>query len=516
MNMSAISKTMGIVIIVIILVAIIGVVAWITTQPGPQPSPTPTTSPTTTPTTSPTETPTETTTTTTTTTPPEITIEINGAVLRVPEEFRDFVEKAKNGEINVTIYFGHALAPEERDSFIKVIDMFMQEYPGINVVEKFYGGMGELQSSVIAIASLPPDQREALIGNAPDVFTWAHDWVGWFADSGYIIPLEDYIGYDAIDDIAELILPTALSAVTYETKTYGLPYAGEALALYVNTNLVSEPPTTFEEMKQIMEQFYNPSEGTYGIAGQIVGIYHINAWVTAHGGFFYDDITKQLGLTKPETIEGVKFFVANILRYMDVSDLGHDYQRRLFGTGKVPFYISGPWDVKYAVDTLGIDSFTVVPFPKIGDKVPKPFSGFRNMYLSVMAQAGGIERTYASILFVLYVALNDEALLTLVDELGYVPVKYSVADYVTEHVDEKPLYKIILGFYNQLMNSIPMPKDKNMQTVWGVDTYLQAVWQAYAQAISEGKTPDEAVEIALEKVEQALQDAYNEISTKIE
>ena len=279
--------------------------------------------------------------------------------------------------------------------------------------------------------------------------------------------------------------------------------------------MVSNPPRTFAELKQIMQQYYNPSAGTYGMSGQVAGIYHINAWVTAHGGFFYDDVTKQLGFTKPETIEGVKFFVANVLRYMDISDLGHDYQRRLFGGGKTPFYISGPWDVRYAVETLGIDSFTIVPLPSIDGKIPRPFGGFRNMYISVMATAGGIERTYASILLVLYVSLNDESILTLVDELGYVPVKYSVAEYVTAHVDEKPLYKIILGFYEQLRNSVPMPKDKNMQAVWGADTYLQAIWQAYAEAINQGKSPDEAVEAALAKVEQALQDAYNEISQKI-
>jgi arabinogalactan oligomer/maltooligosaccharide transport system substrate-binding protein len=517
MSIDAITKTTAIILMVIVVIAVVGVLAWIMSQP---PQTTPTTPPTpTTPIT--TTTPPITTTTPTTTTqpattaPPANTIKIGNVEIRVPAEFKEFVEKARNGQVSVTIYFGHSLAPEERDEFIKAVNKFKQEYPGINVIEKGYGGMGDLQSSVIAAASLPPEQRESLVGQAPDVFTWAHDWVGWFADSGYIIPLEDYIGYDAIDDISEYILPSALSAVTYKTKTYGVPYAGEALALFVNTKMVPNPPTTFTEMKQIMEQYYNPGVGTYGISAEIAGIYHINAWVTAQGGFFYDDVTKQLGLTKPETINGVKFFVSSILRYMDISDLGHDYQRRLFGTGKTPFYISGPWDVKYTVDTLGLDNFTVVPLPSVDGKIPKPFSGFRNMYISVMATAGGKERTYASILFVLYISLNDDILMTLVNQLGYVPVKYSIADYVTNHVNENPLYKVILGFYNQLKNSVPMPKDKNMQIVWGVDTYLKAVWQAYAEAINQGKTPDEAVQAALSKVEQALQDAYNDVSQRI-
>jgi len=86
---------------------------------------------------------TTTTTTTTATTPVSSTITIGNVTIRVPEEFAKFVEKVKTGEVKVTIYFGHALNPEERDSFIKVINAFKQEYPGIDVVEKRYGGMGE-------------------------------------------------------------------------------------------------------------------------------------------------------------------------------------------------------------------------------------------------------------------------------------------------------------------------------------------------------------------------------------
>jgi arabinogalactan oligomer/maltooligosaccharide transport system substrate-binding protein len=444
-----------------------------------------------------------------------VKITIGNVELRVPREFAEFAEKAGRGEVKVTIYFGNALAPEERVGFYKAIDQFRRKYPGIEVKIIEYGGMGDLKGAVSASGALPPEQREAIIGSVPDVFTWAHDWIGGFADKGYIIALEDYIGVDAVEDVSEHLLPSAMAAVTYLGKTYGLPYAGEALALFVNTRLVSTPPTTFSELKKIMEQFYNPTAGTYGISGMVVGVYHINAWVTAHGGFFYDEVRRELGHLKPETSEGIKFFVLNILRYMDISDLGHDYQRRLFGTGKAPFYISGPWDVRYAIETLGLDGFTVVPLPSIDGKVPRPFSGYRNLYISVMATAGGKERTYASILFVLFLALDDNALMTLVDELGYVPVKLSVAETVQAKVAEKPLYKIVLGFYQQLARSVAMPKDINMEVVWGTDTYLQTIWKAYADALAAGKTPDEAVREAIALVDKALRDAYNEIAPKI-
>ncbi|ADM27521.1 extracellular solute-binding protein family 1 [Ignisphaera aggregans DSM 17230] len=535
----AISRTASIAIIAIVIIAILGVAIYYISQQGPTPtptqtapspttqistpSPTATTTPTTTPTTSPTSSPTTipsptTSTTSPSPTPTTTTITISGVTLRVTPEFADFVERAKRGEVSVTIYFGHSLAPEERPTFEEVINMFMQQFPGVNVKIIAYGGMGDMQSAVVAAGALPPDQREALIGNAPDVFTWAHDWIGWMADAGYIVALEDIIGYEAIVDLQrqDIFVPAALSAVRYGGKTYGLPYAGEAIALFINTQLVSNIPKTFNELRSLMEQFYNPSAKTYGISGQIAGIYHLNPWATAFNGYWYDESSKRLGVNSSEVKEAMKFFISNVLRYMDVTDLGHDYQRRLFGEGKAPIYISGPCDVSYAKSTLGINNFTVIPFPEIDGRSPKPWSGFRNMYISVMAMAGGSERKYAAALLVLYLTLNDDVLLKLVKGNGYVPVKLSVADYINTHMDEDPIFKVVYGFFEQVMSSVPMPKDKNMQVVWGVDQYIQSILQVYTTTLSNTGSIDEAVKAALGVVDQYLDEAYAAVAPKIQ
>lgn len=513
-RMKAITKTTAIILVVAILLVAVGIVIWILSTPTPGPTPTPTTPPTTTPTPTPTPSPSPTP-QPSPTTPVPSTIKIGNVEIRVPEEFKTFFEKAQRGEVRVTIYFGNALSPEERTGFYKAIDLFRNEFPGIEVRIIEYGGMGDMQSAVVAAASLPKEQREAIIGNAPDIFTWAHDWVGWMADAGYLVAIEDHLGHEAIEDISDQIVPLAMAAVTYKAKTYGLPYAGEFLALFVNLNLIQTPPQTFEELQGIMSQFYKPAEGKYGISGQVSGMYHINPWVTAFDGFFYNDVTKELGLIKTETKTGVKFFVQNVLRYMDSTDLGHDYQRRLFGEGKAPIYISGPWDVLYAVKAIGVDNLAIIPFPTIDGRTPRPWSGIRNLYISVMAEAGSRDRTYASILFVLYLALKDDAILTLVRELGYVPVKYTVAEYIHTHLEENKLFKLVHEFYKQLQVSIPMPKDRNMQIIWGADTHLQAIWQEYDSAIKQGKSVDEAVQAALLKVDEALENAYNEIAPRL-
>ena len=490
----ALTKTTAVILVVVIAVGVAAGLLLTGVLPGPaQPTPTPT------PTPGP--------------TPPVITI--GNITIRVTPEFREFVEKAKGGEISVKIYLGIAHSPEERPAFREVIEMFENEYPGIDVEVLEYAAMGTLEAAIRSAGVLPKEQREALVGSVPDVFSWAHDWIGKFAEPGYIIALEDYIGEDAISDIAQHILPVAMSSVIYKLKTYGLPYAGEALALYVNTKLVPQPPRTFDELKAIMEQFYKPEEGKYGIAGQTDSAYHLQAWVTAFGGFFYDEITKQLGVNSTGTKEGIKFFIRNVLRYMDVSDLGHFYQRELFVEGRAPIYISGPWDLAYIKEHLGLDGFTVVPYPKIDDKIPKPWSGFRTLYISVMAEAGGTARTYAAILFVLYFTLNDNALLVLVRENGYAPVKLSVVEYIRTHPEEHPIYKIVLGFYEQVLDTVPMPRDPVMDKVWGVNTYIVAILNEYTQAIAEGLSVDEAVERAVAVVDELLDQAYADIQSRI-
>ncbi|MCY0868426.1 MAG: extracellular solute-binding protein [Desulfurococcus sp.] len=490
----------------------------LTTTTTPSPTTTQTTTPTPTPTTttpSPTTTPTPTTTETTTspqTTPAENIVVIGGVSIHVPSDFKKFVEDVKAGKTSVTIYFGHALAENERPAFKKVFEMFQQEYPGITIVEIPYATMDQLKTQISAIAALPPEQRSGYVGKVPDIFTWAHDWIGSFADKGYIIPLEDVLGSEVIvSDIAPQFLPIAFSAVTYNLKTYGLPYAGESIALIINKNLVAQPPQTFSEMQEIMKAFTNPSKGTYGLSHQ-TDPYHLYPFITAFGGYYYDPSTKSIGVNSTGTKEGLKFYISNVLPYLDVSDLSYTYQLNLFLEGKTPMIITGPWAMSQIIKTYNVSGIIVAPIPNIGDRVPKPFSGFRNLYITIMAGVGDKQRLYASVLFVLYMALNDNALKTLVDMNNYVPVKTTMIKYIQEN---KNKYPIVYGFLSQILRSTPMPNDPVMDIVWGVGTYMNAIFGEYTKALQAGKTVEQAVQDTLSVVDQQLDQAYSDIVSKI-
>jgi len=517
----------AVIIVVIILVAVIAAALILTMQRGAGPT-TPTTpttptsptspatspSPTTTPAT-PTPSPITTPTSTPSPTPTQYVITIGDVTIAVSREFYEFVEKARKREVSVKIYFGHALGEAERPAFHEIISMFEQAYPGIDVEEIPYAQMDVLKAQISAIATLSPEMRQQYIGKVPDVFTWAHDWIGSFAENGYIIPLEEVLSDEAIvNDIAPNMLPIAMAAVTYKLKTYGLPYAGEAIALIINKKLVPTPPKTFDEMRAIMQQFHDPARERYGLSYQF-DPYHLYPFITAFGGYYYDEAKggiAGIGVNSTGTKQGVEFYVRNILPYLDTSDLGYVYQTNLFLSGKTPMIITGPWNIPAISKSIGLENIIITPIPNIGDKVPKPFVGFRNMYITIMAKVGGSERLYASVLFVLYLCLNDEALKVLVDKNGYVPVKLSMINYVEEHKDQ---YPIVYGFLQQVLRGVPMPKDPLMDKVWGVGTYLNAIVGEYTNAIAMGKSVNEAVEAAVAVISQKLDEAYESIVSSI-
>jgi len=470
----ALTKTAAIAIAVaIIIVAAVGVY-FATTQRGvTTPTPTPTTQ---TPTITTPTTPIQTTPTTTTTpvspttyTPPTTTtptatqttptsaalavLTIGNIQIRVPQEFYDFAMKAKRGEVSVTINFWTSMMDFELKAIKQVIDMFQREYPGIKVNHNNVQGMKERVTASVAVGD---------VDNGPYVFTWAHDWTGLLADGGYIVALDDYLPRETIEDIQGNLLSVAYSAATYKLRLYGLPWAAEAIALVCNRKYVQQIPATWDELEQLMKSFYKPDEGRYGIAYQI-DPYHIYPFITLFGGFYYDETTNRHGFLKSETAEGYKFLIEHVYPYMYMGDLGHEAQLKLFLDEKAPCIITGPWNIPAIREAFG-ENIVVGPIPPYGSYVPKPFVGVKLLWITPLAAQKGREALYASLLFALWFSMNDEALKVLVDTAGFIPVKLSLVDYVMSNKDK---YQVVSGFLQSVRNGVAMPKDPNMDAVWG-------------------------------------------------
>ena len=128
-----------------------------------------------------------------------------------------------------------------------------------------------------------------LVGNdpnaAPDLFLFAHDKVGVFAEMGILAPIEPLLEEGALENY----LPMTLEAATYKETLYQLPLYFETLLFMYNRRYMqdAEVPATTEELYAYMEA--NTGRGRYGFVEQHSTAYYSAAWIHGFGGSIIDD-----------------------------------------------------------------------------------------------------------------------------------------------------------------------------------------------------------------------------------
>ena len=370
----------------------------------------------------------------------------------------------------VTIVLWHAMGQAEAQTFKDLISEFEIEHPNIDIQMEYKANL-----ETALKAAIPA-------GKGPDLFIWAHDWIGKFAEGGLLKPIDGYV----TEDFTNSFIPIAQDAFEYKGHYYGVPFAAETVALIYNKDMVPNPPQNFDEMKTIMEQHYDPDNGKYGIASPI-DPYFLSAWAQAFGGYYFDDKTETPGVNLTETVEGFRFFFDNIWPYM-AHTTDYNAQVDLFTSGNAPMMINGPWIIS-KVKEAGIN-FGVVPLPPINKDgktyYPRPYAGVKLIYVTSNAPD---EKMQAIWEFLKWFSTSEDVAVTLAFQNGYVPVLNSVAN--EPDITSDP---VISAYLQALQHAYLMPKSTKMAAVWG------PVGQAITDYIGGKKT-----------LEQALNDAQKEI-----
>lgn len=322
-----------------------------------------------------------------------------------------------------------------------------------DVVDAFEQEKGVKVDLVIKDNSKIRDDFTAAVptGKGPDITIGAHDWLGSLVQDGLVAPIE-------LGDKAAEFQPVAISAFTYDGKVYGLPYATENIALMRNTDLVSEAPTSFDDMIAKGTAAGTKYPFVIGLDPANADPYHLYPFQTSFGNSVFAQ--------NPDgSYDGTKLTIGDQAGQDFATWLGaqgkagtinlnltQDLSKEAFNAGESPFIVTGPWNVADA-QAKGIN-IAIDPIPSAGGDTAAPFVGVQGFYVS---------------------AKTENALLAnefLVNYIGTEPVQMALYEVgnrppaLTAAYDKAASDPITKGFGDVGATGYPMPSIPQMGSVW--------------------------------------------------
>ncbi len=318
------------------------------------------------------------------------------------------------------------------------------------------------------------DMREQIVqqapaGTGPDIFIGGHDWVGEMATSGIAAPLD-------LGGIASNLTDVSINAFTIDGATYALPYAAENVALYYNTDLVSTPPTTVEELTAICDELGDAIDNCWGVqgGGTAADAYHNFPFVSAGGGYIFGfdpatgfDVT-DIGVNTDGAIGSVSA-LEQLVADGYIAPIDEDDAKTFFIDGVEPFFMSGPWWIN-TWNEEGI-SWSVAPLPALAGGPMAPFLGVRGFYVSQFGEQPAIAQE-----FLRSFIATDDTMLALHEADPRGPVWLPTL----EAIGDDPVFS---AFGQSGANGQFMPNVPEMGSVWEpLGNQLLAVRQGQSTA----------------------------------
>lgn len=205
------------------------------------------------------------------------------------------------------------------------------------LVDRYNAAQAEVR--VVALA-VPYDafanklEAAAPRGNGPDLFIAAHERVGSWVRSGLLrpVPLE-----------ASLYHPATVSALQWESQTWGVPLAWKCVALFYNRALISAPPESTDALVALLEEARR--QDRYGLVYEAATPYYHAAWMEGFGGGIYRDGPGEptVALDQPGNAESYAFVADLIARDLVPDEPTSALVTQLFNDRKAAMVINGPW-----------------------------------------------------------------------------------------------------------------------------------------------------------------------------
>jgi len=306
-------------------------------------------------------------------------------------------------------------------------------------------------------------------GNGPDVIVGAHDWLGKLVQNGVVAPIE-------LGDAAADFQQVAVTAMSYEGQTYGLPYSVENIALLRNTALAPNAPATMDDAIATGQALVDAGDAEYaflvGLDPNAADPYHLYPLQASFGAPVFE-ITAD-GTYDPTKLalggSGGEAFAAQLAAWGEAgvlnTNISGDIAKEEFVAGKAPYFLTGPWNVP-AIAEAGIE-YSIDAIPSAGGQTATPFVGVQGFYISAKS-----ENTLAANEFLVNY-IGSEAVQTALYKVGgRAPALLSAFEAAQSDAD-------VAAFGAVGAEGVPMPNVPAMDAVW-------ADWGATEVAIINGQ-----------------------------
>ena len=297
--------------------------------------------------------------------------------------------------------------------------------------------------------------------NGPDMYLYAHDSLGTFAEMGMLSPITEVVSEDVYQDM----LPMTLEAGQYKGEQYLLPVYYETLLFMYNKDLWEGGiPDTTEGLYEYMTAHTDTEAGTYALVNQHSTAYNVAPVINGFGGYIIDENAAP-GLNEEKTKEAIAYNK----KFAELEADG-DYNTitTLFNEGKAAAIIGGPWlisGIREAGINLGIKSLAEFELPN--GSTLMPYSGVQG--IGVMKHAAEEKKDALEKVFT---ALCDPAVgIALAEQSNCAPANQISYEDETVAGNEK-----IAAMKSTAEVAVPMPNIPEMSVMWGpAESLLAAV-----------------------------------------
>ncbi len=329
------------------------------------------------------------------------------------------------------------------------------------ILQKYADQFGQEQGIKVQIqvsTNVRKDFKDATnVGKGPDIIVGAHDYAGELVQNGAINPVQ------LSADAQAKFVPASIQAAKYNGQLYGVPYATENLGLLRNTALAPDAPASYEDMLAKGKKLVADGKATNAVlqqVGKTGDAYYSYPYLKAFGGGIFGqkdngdyDPTKVL-VGDAGSVKGAAFMDQLGKDGILSTNIDFDTAQSLFGTGKVPYYITGPWATEKA--KAASIKYGISPLPTIEGNKMSPFLGVQMFYVSAKAKNDAFAQE-----FVTNYVTKPELQVDLY-KTGFRPPALKLAlDQVTASDPD------VKAWSEAGQGALPMPNIPAMNSVWG-------------------------------------------------